>query len=92
MATLHQLNTSDKAQLCLPLLRPGDNLLLMEAAVSLLTQDHWLKELPESIELLALEADVAARGLSRFLGDEITLLKDSDWVAKTLEVKSVCSW
>jgi tRNA 2-thiouridine synthesizing protein B len=71
MSTLHMLSHSpfsdSRLSNCLPLLAPGDGLLLCGDAVYALlpgsTQRQALERLPENIALLALEEDLQARAI-----------------------------
>jgi sulfur relay protein TusB/DsrH len=92
MSTLHQLNNSHKLETCLPLLAAGDQLLLIESAVTLLQDQLFLQRLPPQVQLLALGRDVKARGLMSTCSASIQLLSDEEWVAACLEVDRVCSW
>lgn len=92
MASLHQLNSTAKRHTCLPLLAAGDRLLLIEAAVILVTDQSFLEQLPTEIELLALADDLTARGLGECLPPGIKAITDAQWVEATLEAERVCSW
>jgi len=92
MACLHQINATQKLPLCLRLLTAGDRLLLTETAVSLILDTQALQQLPAGVELLALEDDLLARGLSEKLPSGVKAISDNQWVAATLEAERVCSW
>lgn len=92
MPTLHQLNHSQKLEICLPLLAAGDQLLLIESAVTLLQDPFFLQRLPAQVQLLALSSDVKARGLMSRCSAAIRLLSDEEWVNTCLEADRVCSW
>lgn len=92
MPTLHQLNNSHKLESCLPLLAAGDQLLLIESAVTLLQDQFFLQRLSPQIQLMALSSDVKARGLMSTCSASIQLLSDEEWINTCLEADRVCSW
>lgn len=92
MATLHQLNVPHKLANCLKLLAATDCLLLIESAVVLAIDTHFLQQLPSSVKVLALSGDLQARGLLAACPATITAISDAQWVAATLEADRVCSW
>lgn len=95
---LHQLMSADPRTVaeCLALARPGDAILLVDRGVDLLT--HW--EHPDTaplrsagLEILVLEADVAAAGLLTLTGRlGMSLLPDSQWVDQVCRSARVLSW
>ncbi|MEO9275789.1 DsrH/TusB family sulfur metabolism protein [Marinomonas sp. 5E14-1] len=94
--TLHQIN-----QLSYPTelesiwqngLKKGDQLLLIEEGILRLSQDHsQLKSLIETkgIELLYLQSDAVAYGLTPSLGN---ILSDEEWVQTTFSANAIISW
>lgn len=96
--TLHQLMSADPRTVaeCLALARPGDAILLVDRGVDLLTSwEHASTEPLRSagLEILALEADAAAAGLSTLAGRlEMSLLTDSQWVEQVCRSARVLSW
>lgn len=92
MACLHQINAAHKLPLCLRLAAPGDSLLLIESAVSLVAAPHSLESIPDQLQVFALEADAIARGLNQRTASSIELISDQRWVELSLEASRVCSW
>ena len=92
MPCLHQINATQKLPLCLRLLAAGDQLLLTETAVTLVLDTQSLQQLPAGVELLALEDDLIARGLSEKLPSGVKAISDHQWVEATLEADRVCNW
>ncbi|SFC05354.1 sulfur relay protein TusB/DsrH [Marinospirillum celere] len=92
MATLHQLNAANKLESCRPFLEAGDQLLLIEAAVFLALDEQALQTLPPGVELLVLQQDLDARGLSTLANWPLTRVTAVQWVERALEAERVCSW
>lgn len=96
--TLHQLMSTDPRAVaeCLALAQPGDTILLVDRGVDLLTSwEHASTEPLRSagLEILALEADLAAAGLLTLAGGlGMSLLPDSQWVEQVCRSTRVLSW
>lgn len=92
MATLYQLNAPCKLVSCLKLLTATDSLVLIESAVALVANTHFLKQLPVGLKVFALSDDLQARGLLAACPASIQAISDAQWVAASLEADRVCSW
>ncbi len=98
-ARLHQLMSADPRAVadCGTFLLPGDEVLLIDAGVHLLTDPDALlarlKNQDYAPNISALSSDVLARGLeapSRHPG--ISLLSDRQWVERVCSCCQVLSW
>ena len=96
---LHQLMCADQRALedCRAFLQPGDEVLLIDAGVHLLTDPDALfarlKNEDYAPNISALGADVLSRGLeapSKHSG--IRLLSDGQWVERVCHCAQVLSW
>ena len=90
MPQLHILNKAPghpRFSACLAALQPGDSLLLIEDGVLACAdaRTRW----PEQVQLMALEADLEARGIAPMIG--ISTTDYSHWVTLTMELASQ-SW
>ena len=92
MATLYQLNAPYKLGSCLKLATATDKLVLIESAVALVADAHFLKQLPVGLKVFALSDDLQARGLLAACPASIQAISDAQWVAASLEADRVCSW
>ncbi|NLW05145.1 MAG: sulfurtransferase complex subunit TusB [Pseudomonadaceae bacterium] len=92
MATLYQLNAPYKLACCLKLLTATDRLVLIESAVALVVDTHFLKQLPVGLKVFALNDDLQARGLLNACPAAVQAISDTQWVAESLEADRVCSW
>jgi sulfur relay protein TusB/DsrH len=95
MATLHLVNRSparsDALAACLPVLRPGDGLLLAEDAV-LAIAGTALETLPDGVTLYALAPDVLARGLDGRLPPTCRMVDAAGFVRACTEHDRVVTW
>ncbi len=98
-ARLHQLMSADPRAVadCSTFLQPGDELLLIDAGVHLLTDPDALlarfKNHNYAPNISALCSDVLSRGLeaqSKHRG--ISLLSDRQWVERVCSCRQVLSW
>ena len=90
MPQLHILNKTpghSRFSACLAALKPGDSLLLIEDGVLACadTSTRW----PEQVKLMALDADLRARGIAPVAG--ISATDYAHWVTLTMELASQ-SW
>ncbi|MCH8499002.1 MAG: sulfurtransferase complex subunit TusB [Marinobacter sp.] len=91
MPQLHIINKAPghtRFDACLAALQPGDSLLLIEDAViaCIDIQAHW----PEQVNIMALEADLRARGITA-PASNISPADYDRWVKLTMELPSQ-SW
>ena len=96
---LHQLMCTDPRTVrdCCAFLQPGDEVLLIDAAVQLLTDaDALLARLKNQHgirKISALRADVLSRGLKASIESSgISLLSDRQWVEQLCRCSQVLSW
>jgi sulfur relay protein TusB/DsrH len=96
--TLQQLMSADPRTVaeCLAFARPGDTILLVDRGVDLLSRwEHASTATLRSagLEILALEADVAAAGLLSLAGRlGMSILPDAQWVEQVCRSARVLSW
>jgi tRNA 2-thiouridine synthesizing protein B len=99
--TLHTYNKSlgggeARLQNCLRMLAPGDSLLLLEDGVYLAAQLHEGTPLrglvPQGVTLYALNADVAARGVSGKIPEDFSGIDYAGFVQLCLSHPRVVNW
>jgi len=90
--TLHMvLGSRDSLASCLHFVRPGDQVLLAGAGVLVLAGE--LPAMDAAPELLALQADVAARGLLQHAAcAKVGLVNDLRWVELVTRHQHTLSW
>lgn len=73
---------------------PGDTILLIEDGVysALPAHSGFCGALSNDIRLIALEADVNARGLASKLSEEIQIITDAEFVQLSCKNDKVISW
>ena len=84
---LHTVNKTAALAKCLPMLGEDDVLLLIEDGVLL-----GLENLQLDTRVLALSADVSARGLQTRLPDTISRIDYADFVDLAVRADKVCAW
>ncbi len=96
---LHQLLSADPRAVkdCLSFVKPGDELLLINAGVHLLNGPNSILAAHEQpgceFRVFALETDVKARGLqSRAEQRALRLLDDQQWLEHVCGCQQVLSW
>ena len=96
---LHQLMSADPRALadCRAFLQPGDEVLLVDAGVHLLTDSDALfarlqnKDFTPRVS--ALRSDILSRGLEAATRHgRISLLSDAQWVERVFSSSQVLSW
>lgn len=98
--TLHTLNkahpTHQAFNLCLDSLLPGDCLVLMEEAVYLVLESafkEWLHtQKPAAWQCCAVAADLAARGISDKIPQDMSVIDYTDFVGLCLQHDRVVNW
>ncbi len=79
---------------CLATVDSGDAILLIEDGVYAADrhQQQLFETLPPAVELFALEADVAARGLTGRLAESVRLIDDGGFVDLSIRYEKMQSW
>lgn len=85
MATLHIVNRASALASCLTLAGPQDAVLLIEDGV-------YAGVVPASRQLLALEDDVAARGLLDRMSESVRLVSYAGFVDLVVDHQPIASW
>ncbi|OLQ78789.1 sulfurtransferase TusB [Photobacterium proteolyticum] len=95
---LHTISTSpfqtQDLQRCLQYLRPDDEILLLQDAVSAgIEKNSWCEAIKKSgVKIYLLEADLAARGLTDKVDNSINVIDFKGFVSITEQHESQLKW
>lgn len=94
-ATLHVLNKAPshtRAGLCLSAIDDGDTLLLAENGVIGAHDESWLGRVPRNVKVLALGADLAARGLTDHVKKPVHAVDFEGFVDESERCERIIHW